>query len=58
METFIYKGYIAHYEIKNGKIIVSSVFYGSQEHDCEHTFDSIGELRRFIDIGGWKAVVN
>ena len=55
MEHFVYKGIIADYKIIDGKIIVSSVFYKGKQHDCEHTFGSLGEMRRFVDAGGWGA---
>ena len=53
METFIYKGIIAEYKIKDGKIVVSEVFYNGQQNKCDNVFSSVGEMRRFIDAGGW-----
>jgi len=54
MEHFVYRGYIVDYKIRDGKIIVSSIYYGSKERDWEQTFSSIGEMRRYIDAGGWE----
>ena len=58
MQTFIYMGVIANYEIIDGKVYVSSVDYDGEQHKCDHTFNKIGELRRFIEIGGWKTENN
>ena len=57
MQTFIFQGVIAHYEINNGKVIVHSVDYDGEIYKCEKIFASIGELRRFIEADGWKEEV-
>ena len=55
MQSFIYQGVIAYYKIIDGKIIVFSVDYNGRKHECEQPFNSISELRRYIDAGGWSA---
>ena len=54
MQTFVYKGYLIKYELKDGRVFVSNVDYNNIQHDSDHVFGSIGELKRFTDAGGWK----
>ena len=55
MQSFIYRGYIIKYEIKDGKVVVSNVDYGDKQFHSDRVFDSIGELKRFTEAGGWKS---
>ena len=54
MQTFMYMGALVYYERKDGKIIVSLIDYNGEKHECEHTFNKISELKRFVELGGWK----
>jgi len=55
MQSFIYQGYLIKYELVDGKVVVSNVDYDNVQYDSDRVFDSIGELKRFTDAGGWKS---
>ena len=54
MDSFIFQGHIVKYHVKDGKIITSEVFNGYETHQIDMTFSSIGELRRYIEVGGFS----
>lgn len=50
-----YNGYQFNYEVlPNGKIKVSSAFRGNFQCSYEKVFDSMEDLKKFIDNGGWS----
>lgn len=49
-----YKGYHIIYHEENGKIVVTTANYHGIECTYGQTFDSLTELKNFIDNGGWS----
>lgn len=50
-----YNGYKFSYEVlENGKIKVSSAFCGNFQCSYGREFNSMDDLKRFIDGGGWS----
>jgi len=54
MQSFIYRGYLIDYKIVDGKVIVSEICYDNKRIETDKFFGSLGELKRFIDAGGWS----
>ena len=50
-----YNGYQIVYEEENGKIIVKTANYCGIQCTYGDTFDSIEDLKEYIDNGGWGA---
>ena len=54
MDSFIFQGHIVKYSLQDGKVITSEVFNGYETHQINMTFATIGELRRYIEAGGFS----
>lgn len=50
-----YKGYQIIYEENNGKVIVKTANYKGIQCTYGKTFDSMNDLKKYIDNGGWAA---
>ena len=48
-----YKGYQITYHEENGKIVVTTANYDGIQCTYGKTFDSMSDLKNFIDSGGW-----
>ena len=51
----VYKGYQITYEEVNGKIVVSRAYYHGIQCSYGGVFDSMQDLKDYIDNGGWGA---
>ena len=55
MASFRYKNYFVQYEVKDGKVVLSSAV-ADGNFICSYggkTFDSVEDLKKYIDSGVW-----
>lgn len=49
-----YKGYHIIYDEEDGKIVVKTANYRGIQCSRGQTFDSISDMKDYIDSGGWS----
>lgn len=54
MKCTNYNGYQITYTEERGKIVVLSAYYCGIQCSYRHEFDSMQDLKNYVDNGGWS----